>query len=63
LGSIQTFSGGIFFREGVGGYVGGSFHGEIFHGALEFPALFKKQSEVKYKNKFFQLKVRSNIKT
>ena len=31
---------------------------------LHFPALFKKKLEIKFlKNKFFQLKVRSNIKT
>ena len=28
----------------------------------DFPALFRKQSEIKEKNKFLKLKVRSNIK-
>jgi hypothetical protein len=45
----------------VGGYVGGSFNGGSFHGgrdialkgAPDFPALFKKRSEIKLKKKFF----------
>ena len=44
---------------GVGGYVGGSWNGGSFHvgrdivmkGAPDFPALFKKRSEIKYKKK------------
>jgi hypothetical protein len=56
LGSIQTFSGGIFSGSGwgrvcVGVYVGGSFHEGSFHGGKDialkgvpdFPALFKKK--------------------
>jgi len=52
--------------------MGDSFHGGSFRGgrgitmkgALDFPALFKSRSEIKKnkKNKFFKLKVRSNIK-
>jgi len=57
-------------RSKGGGYVEGPFHGGIFlkeskfsmKGVPDFPALFKKQTEIKLKkNKFFQLKVRSNI--
>jgi len=51
-------------------YTGGSFHGEISRGGrefsmereLDFPTLFKNDQE-RIKNKFFHLKVRSNIKT
>jgi hypothetical protein len=60
--------------RGIGGgvYRGGFFHGGCFlggrdismKGAPDFPASFKKRSESKLKNNFFfQLKVRSNIKT
>jgi hypothetical protein len=49
----------------------GSFHGGILHGEREFfmkgtpdfPALFKNDQKLNTKNKLFQLKVRSNIKT
>ena len=49
-------------REGwVGGYVGGSVHEGSFHGGRDiamkgtpdFPALFKKRSEIKYKKTSF----------
>ena len=51
--------------------MGGSFPGGIFHGEREFfmkgapifSALLKKRSEIKLKNRLFQPKVRSNIKT
>ena len=56
MGSIQKFLGGIFSGSG-GGYIRGSFHGGGFHGGRDiamkgvpdFPALFKKRSEIKQK--------------
>ena len=66
---------GDFFGLGVGlrggGYVGGSFLGGIFHGGREnsmkrvqdFLALLLKKNENINMKKFFQLKVRSSIKT
>jgi hypothetical protein len=72
----RHFQEGFFFLvgggAGGGGYLGESFRGGCFlgvrdismKGAPDFPALFKKRSEIKFKkNKFFQLKVRSNIRT
>jgi hypothetical protein len=58
------------FKKGF--FCGGrGLRGRIFHGGREFsvkgapnfPALFKKRVEIKEKSKFFQPKVRTNIKT
>jgi len=36
---------------------------DLYKGGLDIPTLFKKRSEIKFKNKqVFQVKVRSNIK-
>ena len=65
--TVQTFSGEIFPGSwgggGFGGFVGGSFHEESFHGGRDiamkgtpdFPALFKKRSELNIKKQVFQL--------
>ena len=61
------FSTGLFW---LGGEVegrelcGANFHGGTFHGGREFPGFSsnKKNEKIKMK-KFFQLKVRSSIKT
>ena len=54
-----------------GAYVGGTFYGGICHGgekismkgAQSFQALLKKNEKINMKKFFFQLKVRTSIKT
>ena len=51
--------------RGYGGIFMKNFHGEVIFPmkvAPDFPALFKKDQKFK-KNRFFQLKVKSSIKT
>ena len=72
MGSVKTFSGEFFWlREELrgGGYVGRTFHGEIFNwednfreGVQDYLAFLQNNEKINMKN-VFQLKVRSSIET